>query len=250
MKLDGIVEYLDGYLDTEGFLDFEGAENGLQVGGPDQIEQLYTAVDASEEVIGLCMKGGPGLLLVHHGLFWGEGRSITGPLLRKVSALIEGNIALYSAHLPLDAHIEVGNSMVLMKQLGLEPEGRFGEAMGQEIGWWCSTNVKRKELLQIVSGVVGGDARLVGGGSSNTERVGVVTGSAGSMIRQAAKNGIDTLITGEGSHPNYHDAIELGVNVIYAGHYATETWGVNALGDHLAERFALSTDFIDVPTGF
>ncbi len=250
MKLSAIVEYLDQYLDIEGFADFEGAENGLQVGGPEDITKLYAAVDASEEVINRCVSRGPGLLLVHHGLFWGEKRNISGPLLRKVSALIGGKTAVYSSHLPLDAHVEVGNSAVLIRELGFEPEGRFGKALGADIGWWCGAEFERHKLLEVVNGVVGTQGKLVEGGPRTTRKVGVVTGSVGSMIRQAAKEGLDTLITGEGSHPNYHEAIELGVNVIYAGHYATETWGVNALAEHLVARFGLGLEFVNLPTGY
>ncbi|HIF37736.1 MAG TPA: Nif3-like dinuclear metal center hexameric protein [Gemmatimonadetes bacterium] len=250
MNLGAIVEYVNGYLGKEGFPDFEGAENGLQVNGAGLVDRLYAAVDASEEVIGRAGAKGPGLLLVHHGLFWGEKRSLTGPLFRKVEGLIKGGVGLYAAHLPLDAHPEVGNSAVLARECGLEPAGRFGRALGVEIGWWCETDLERSRLVETVEKVVGRESRLVAGGQKITRKVGVVTGSAGNMVRQAAENGVDTLITGEGSHPNYNEAMEFGVNVIYAGHYATETWGVRALGQHLGERFGLGMEFIDVPTGF
>ena len=164
--------------------------------------------------------------------------------------MIKGGIGLYAAHLPLDAHPEVGNSAVLARECGLTPAGRFGKALGVEIGWWCETDWERSRLVETVEKVVGGECRLLGGGPNKTRKVGFVTGSAGNMIRQAAEGGLDTLITGEGSHPNYNEAIEFGINVIYAGHYATETWGVKALGQHLEIRFGLSMEFIDAPTGF
>jgi dinuclear metal center YbgI/SA1388 family protein len=250
MNLRAIVEYMNGYLETEDFPDFDGAVNGLQLDGRSTVDRLYTAVDASEEVIGRASEKGPGLLLVHHGLFWSERRSLTGPLFRKVEGLIRGEVGLYAAHLPLDAHPEVGNSAVLARECGLNPAGRFGNALGVEIGWWCSAEMERTKLLGIVERAVGAEGRLVAGGPEKTRRIAVVTGSAGNMVRQAAERGVDTLITGEGSHPNYNEAMELNVNVIYAGHYATETWGVNALGQHLEKRFGLSWEFIDAPTGF
>ena len=250
MKLNSIVEYLDGYLGIKGFPDFDGAENGLQVSGCEEVERVYTAVDASEEVIGRVKEKGPGILLVHHGLFWGAGRSLTGPLFRKVSALIEGEVALYASLLPLDAHIDVGNCAVLARACDLKPEGRFGDALGTEIGWWCDVELEITELAEVVGRVVGGKPRLVAGGPETTNKVAIVTGSVGNMVRQASECDVDTLITGEGSHPNYHEALEFGINVIYAGHYATETWGVQALGLHLAERFGLGVEFVDAPTGF
>ena len=250
MNQGAIVEYVNGYLGIEDFPDFDDAENGLQVSGTDQVDRLYAAVDASEEVIGRVEQRGAGLLLVHHGLFWGERRSLTGPLFRKVERLIKGGIGLYAAHLPLDAHPEVGNSAVLARECGLTPAGRFGKALGVEIGWWCETDCEMSRLVETVEKVVGGECRLLGGGPNKTRKVGFVTGSAGNMIRQAAEDGLDTLITGEGSHPNYNEAMEFGINVIYAGHYATETWGVKALGQHLETRFGLSMEFIDAPTGF
>jgi len=174
---------------------------------------------------------------------------MVGPRFRKLRALIEGKVALYSAHLPLDAHFEVGNCAVLCRALGWSPKERFGSHQDHEIGWWCEVDYGRDALVEHVGEVVGGPVRLIPGGPEHIYRVGLVTGAAASLIPEASRQGLDALITGEGPHHTYHDAMEYGVNALYAGHYATETWGVRALGTHLEERFNLQQEFIDMPTG-
>ncbi len=248
MKLESLLQYLAEYLEVEGFPDHALAHNGLQVEGPTEIERLAVAVDASEAVIVQAVEAGVDLLIVHHGLFWDGQTPITGRRFRKVRSLIQGGTALYGCHLPLDAHVEVGNCAVLCKEMGWEPAGRFGGEEGREIGWWCEVDVDREALVTRVSEVVGGPVRLIPGGPEHVYRIGVVTGAAASLIPDAAEFGLDALLTGEGSHHTFNDAMEYGVNTLYAGHYATETWGVKALGAHLEERFGLTWQFIDAPT--
>ena len=181
----------------------------------------------------LAAQQGADLLLVHHGLFWGGLAPLTGRAYRRVAGLVKHNIALYSAHLPLDVHPEVGNNAVLARQLGVARRGEFGEEYGIRIGVWGEVDVSRAALAQRLEEVVGGRARLMAFGPERVRRVGIVTGAAGSMIAQAAALGLDTYITGEGSHHTFFDAEELGLNVFYAGHYATETFGVRALAERL-----------------
>lgn len=249
MKTESLLQFLDDYLGVTGFPDYPNALNGLQLEGPEEVERVVAAVDASEETIGEALRLGGDLLLVHHGLFWGGLRPVRGRRFRKLSRAIEGGLAIYSAHLPLDAHPDVGNCAVLARELGVPLEGRFGQYEGADIGWWGTVDADRVSFAERVEEVVGGPVRVIGGGGEEAGRVAVLTGGGGSFIEEAARAGIDTLVTGEGGHHTYHDAVELGVNVLYAGHYATETWGVRALAAELEERFGLSREFVDLPTG-
>src|SRR5205823_10994481 len=169
---------------------------------------------------------GADLLLVHHGLFWGGLQQLTGRAYRRVASLIANDIALYSAHLPLDLHPEVGNNAVLARQLGVSLRGEFGEEYGVRIGRWGETDVSRDALARQLAALTSSAPRLMAFGPERVRRVGIVTGAAGSMIAQAAAAGLDTFVTGEGPHHTFFDAEELKLNVFYAGHYATETVGV------------------------
>lgn len=250
MELESIVQFLDGYLDVAEFPDYEGAHNGLQVEAPGPVSRLAAAVDASEASIAEAVAKGCDLLLVHHGLFWGGGAPITGRRYRRLASLIRNEVALYSAHLPLDAHPDVGNCALLARAVGLETEGRFGSFRDAEIGWRCrAAALDREELRERIAEAVGRSVRLIPGGPETVTSVGVVTGGAASMIGAAAHAGLDAFVTGEGAHHTYMDAMELGVNVYYAGHYATETFGVKALTELVAERYELPWEFIDQPTG-
>lgn len=251
MKLESLLQYLDGYLGVGEHPDYPTALNGLQVGGPMEVARVATAVDASEASIRAAAELGADLLIVHHGLFWEGLRPLTGRRFRRIEALISGRVALYACHLPLDGHAEVGNCALLARALGVEPEARFAAYEGVEIGWWGTlpepTDVHR--LAARFEAVVGGPVMRLPGGPERVERVGVVTGGGGSFIAEAAARGLDAFITGEGSHHNYFDATEHEIHVLLGGHYATETFGVRALGEHLAARFGLDAHFIDQPTG-
>jgi dinuclear metal center YbgI/SA1388 family protein len=160
-------------------------------------------------------------------------------------------VGLYSCHLPLDTHPEVGNCALLARAIGVEPRARVGSYKGVDLGWSGSLDepMTVTGLLERVAGAVGGPVRLLEGGPAEVRTVGVVTGGGGSFIAEAAAAGLDAFVTGEGAHHNYFDAAEYGIHVLFAGHYATETFGVRALGAHLAERFGLDVSFIDQPTG-
>lgn len=250
MKTESLLQYVDGLLGVGAHPDYRGAMNGLQVEGRGDVSRIGAAVDASEETIRAAVEAGVDLLLVHHGLFWGGPRPVTGPLYRKLGVLLEAGTALVGIHLPLDAHPELGNCILLARALDLDVQGRFGSYEGAPIGWWGSTGpVAPGELQERVAGAVGGPVRLVEGGPERIERVAVLTGGGGSFIEEAASGGFDALVTGEGSHHTYVDAMELGIHVYYGGHYRTETFGVRALAAHLAERFDLSWEFFDFPSG-
>ncbi len=249
IRLEQIVQYLDSRLEASEFPDYDRAVNGLQVSGPGEVRKVAAAVDAGEPSLRDAREAGCDLLLVHHGLFWGGSRPITGPLFRKVSELVQGGVALYSSHLPLDAHPEVGNCALLTRALGLEPSGAFGEFQGRTVGWWAECSLDREALRARVAEAVDGPVRVIAGGPDRIRRVGVVTGGGGAFIGEAARRGLDALVTGEGAHHTYLEALEQGVDVYYAGHYATETFGVRALARELEEEFGLPWIFIDHPSG-
>jgi dinuclear metal center YbgI/SA1388 family protein len=249
MQLADLVTYLDRYLDIAAVPDAPGAVNGLQVANGGSVARLAAAVDVNEATIGLAAAQGAHLLLVHHGLFWGGLKPLVGPAYRRVAGLVHHDIALYSAHLPLDRHPEVGNNAVLARALGVAPQGAFGEAYGAAIGVWGEVRVERATLARRLEACVGVAPRLLAFGPSDVRRVGIVTGAGGSLIAEAAAFGLDTYITGEGPHHTFFDAEELHLNVLYGGHYATETVGVKALAEHLGAKFALPWTFLDHPTG-
>jgi dinuclear metal center YbgI/SA1388 family protein len=261
VPLAELVEYLDDYLRVRSIPDERNAVNGLQVENRGLIGGIVAAVDASQatidSVIANCSDedGAPPLVLVHHGLLWDGNIPVAGRRYRRMAALLEHDIALYSAHIPLDLHPAVGNNIVLAERLGLAVEGWFGDYKGVPIGVWGNAParlVPRDALLADVNHALGTSepgARLIAGGPERVARVGIITGGAGGMIGAARDAGLDTFITGEGAHHTYFDAVEWGLNVIFAGHYATETLGVQALASHLAERFGLEWEFHDHPTG-
>lgn len=252
MKLESLLQYLDGFLGVADHPDYGPALNGLQVEGTSDVQRLAAAVDASEEVIDEAVKGGADLLLVHHGLFWDGFRPLTGRRYRKVRRLVNGGTALYSVHLPLDAHAEVGNAALLAAALGVEEREPFGDYKGSAVGWGgrLPEPLSRDALRARIATVLGDvPVHVIPGGPDLVSRVAVVTGGGASFTEEAAAGGWDALVTGEGSHHTHADAMELGVTVYLGGHYATETFGVRALAEHLAERFDLEWWFIDRPTG-
>jgi dinuclear metal center YbgI/SA1388 family protein len=257
VPLRDLVEYLDDFLRIREVADEPNAVNGLQVENTGTIDRIVAAVDASLEAIegaGERDSGSAGqengtLLLVHHGLFWEGNVPLTGRRFRRVRALIDRNIALYSAHIPLDLHPDVGNNIVLARRLGIELEGWFGDYRGAPVGVHGRLALPRHDLVSQIDSLLGTEARLLPGGPAATSRVGIITGGAGGFIGQARDAGLDTFITGEGAHHTYFDAMEFGLNVIYAGHYATEQVGVQALAQHLGLHFQVPWEFHRHPTG-
>lgn len=249
MRLPELVEYLDRYLRVTEVPDYPGALNGLQVDGARDVARIGVAVDASEASIRAAVDGGCDLLLVHHGVFWDGNQPVTGRRYRRLRPLLQHDVALYAAHLPLDLHPEVGNNVVLARELGIELRGTFGAYQGVDIGVWGDCEITREALAARLDDVLGVRIHLMPGGPERIRRIGVITGGAGSSIRDAIAAGLDAFVTGEGAHHTYFDAVEGGINVYYGGHYATEVWGVRALAQHLAERFGLAWEFFDQPTG-
>lgn len=245
MNLSELVSHLDGYLRLAEISDYPNALNGLQVGNGGTVTRVAAAVDACEPVLRAAVDAGADLLIVHHGLFWGGLSAVTGAFRRKLKLALDANLAVYSAHLPLDAHAEVGNNVLLGRALGLG--GDLSPFL--KIGVRGELSISRADLQARLTGAVGGPVHLAPGGPERIRRVGIVTGGAGGEIFQAAAEGVDTFITGEGPHWTYTAAEESGINLFYAGHYATETFGVRALAGHIEQTFGLPWSFVDHPTG-
>lgn len=249
VALDQVVSHCDRLLRTGDFGDWEGAWNGLQVQNSGRVTRLAAAVDARLATVRLAVAAGADLLLVHHGLFWSPQHPWTGPRYELLRMVTEHNLAIYSSHLPLDAHPKIGNSIQLARALGLRACVPFFEAKGQMIGFRSATPMDRVVLLERLAAATGARPALLPGGPAGCRSIGVVTGGAGAELRDAARAGVDTFITGEGPHWTAALADELGINVLYAGHYATETFGVRALAAHLGRRYGLPWEFLDCPTG-
>jgi dinuclear metal center YbgI/SA1388 family protein len=247
---DRLVKYLDEYLDVAAIAD--DSPNGLQVQGASSVGKLAFAVDASAQTIRAALKAKAGMLVVHHGLFWKGHSQIVGSLHKRVSLLIRNDLSLYAAHIPLDCHPEVGNNVELARLFGFEITGRFGVYKGTEIGTLSRAPqpLTREALRKKVEETLGAGADLLPFGPSRVRKVGIVSGDAAMLAEEARRLGCDALVTGETSHSAYHMARDAGINVVYGGHYATETVGLLALERHLKETFGIASRFIPAPTGY
>ena len=249
VPLAAIVQYCDQTLRTKEIGDYERAANGLQVENRGRVSRIAATVDASLATIKLAVAARADLLLVHHGLFWGQSHPWTAKRYELLRLLIENNLAVYSSHLPLDTHPRLGNNARLCAALGLRKLRPFFSSHGQNIGFQSREKISRKELAKRLAQALGSRPLVIPAGKEVCERIGVVTGGAGGELKQAAAEGVDTFITGEGPHWTYALAEEVGINVFYGGHYATETFGVKALATELARKFKLPWSFLDYPTG-
>lgn len=247
--LKTIAEHLDRSLKIKSIADWPGALNGLQIANNGSVTKVGAAVDACEASIHAAAKAGVDFLVVHHGLFWGGAQPLVGAQFRKIKIALDANLAIYSAHLPLDVHPSLGNNALLCKALGFKKMEPFFFEKNQFIGLKTAHVTDRDELVRRLEKILGSNVKLSPGGPRKTTRIGVVTGGAGAEVVKAFAEGVDTFITGEGPHHSYLLAEELGVNLIYGGHYATETFGVKALAAHLAKKFRLPWAFFDHPTG-
>ncbi|WP_264488960.1 Nif3-like dinuclear metal center hexameric protein [Luteolibacter arcticus] len=248
-SLQEIVAFLDAELRIAEIPDYSGAVNGLQLENGGTVTKVAAAVDASLPVVEAAVAAGADLLVVHHGMFWQGVQPLTRAFYRKIKAAIDGGLAIYSAHLPLDVHPELGNNALMMNALGFKASGTFLDWKGTRLGLTVEVEISRESLISKVSDVVEGPLHVCPGGPREVRKIGLVTGGAGSEVAICPASGVDTFITGEGPHWSYPLAEELDVNILYAGHYATETFGVKAVAARLARDFALEWTFIDRPTG-
>ena len=244
-----IAQYADTFLHIAECGDWPNAFNGVQVENSGKVTKIGAAVDASTRAFTAAAERGVDLLIVHHGLFWPGVQSITGAFRRQIALLFEHDIALYSAHLPLDLHPLVGNNAQLATSLGLEETQAFLPLKGQLAGLKSDAAIPREELTRRLEQSLGERVKLIAAGPAVTSTIGVVSGGAGSEIYEVARAGVDTFITGEAPQWAAVAAEELGVNLFLGGHYATETFGVKALAAHLSERFSIPWEFISAPTG-
>jgi dinuclear metal center YbgI/SA1388 family protein len=253
--LSSIAEYLDDLLRIGELPDYPNALNGVQLVNRDQITRVAASVDISRRVIEQTIQVGANLLIVHHGMFWGGLQPLRGSQYERVRLLLDNDIAVYSAHLPLDAHPEVGNNVLLARELGLTPAGGFAEYRGLMVGVRGEAHVSTAALLErarVFAAQHGGAARATPFDPARmTARWAICTGAGASAdtMAEASAAGIDTVIVGEGPHWTAVDAPEAGMVIIYAGHYATETLGVRALAERVADRFGTSWSFVEAPTG-
>lgn len=247
---DEIVAWLDETLDLGAWSD--KSLNGLQVEGDAEVRRVAVAVDAAMATFLMTAEAEAEMLVVHHGLFWGSAEPVTGPLKARLMALLEEGISLYAAHLPLDGHRQLGNNAVLSRLLELRETSPFGEYGGVTIGvrGTLPEPVDREELAAKLEALLDARPDVLPFGPASIRTVAVVSGDAAGLVPDAAAAGVDAFVTGESDHVAWHAAREHGVNLVFAGHYATETLGVRALGDAVAERFGIEAVFLDAPTGY
>ena len=249
ISLKNITSFLDKELALAVFPQDESA-NGLQVEGSKTIKKIGIAVDACDYVFKKASENNVDFLFVHHGLIWGGLKNIRGLTKKRIKALFDSDISLYACHLPLDWHPEYGNNIQLLKLLNIKKMDEFGEYHGKKIGYWgrIKNEITLKAFTSDVDRILHTKTTFVNFGRK-VRNIGVVSGGGWFAINEAEKYGIDTFLTGEPSHSAYTLAEEMKVNLVFAGHYATETLGVKAVGEMLKKKFGGAVEFIDHPTG-
>jgi len=248
-SLTEIISYTDDFLRIREVGDWDNALNGLQIENSGRVTRIGAAVDVSTRVLSAAAKKNVDLLIVHHGLFWPGLQPVRSALRRQLQLAFENDIALYSAHLPLDVHPKVGNNAELVAALGLKSAQPFLEEKGQPVGLKARASMPRSELVRKLRKALNGPVKVFNFGPKQPRAIGIVTGGAGSEIYRVAQENIDTFITGEAPHWAAIAAEELGMNLLLGGHYVTEVFGVKALAAHLSKRFKVPWEFIHRPTG-
>jgi dinuclear metal center YbgI/SA1388 family protein len=248
-RITSIITALDELLDVSAFTDF--GPNGLQVPGPRDVSRVVTGVSAQRPLIERAVEEGAQLVLVHHGLFWDFlPTGLTPVLAERLRPLFKHDVALAGYHLPLDAHAELGNNAILADRLGCERHEPFGTYKGRPIGragTFPGDGVPAAELFDRVHEVTKREPTVFDGGPERVRRIGIVSGSGADMLPEAIDLGLDAFLTGEPREHVMADSREAGIHFIAAGHYATETFGIRALGDWLARRFEIDHLWVDLP---
>ena len=244
VALNDLVAYCNDRLFLPGFPDFPGAMNGLQAANNGTVTRIGAAVDAGIEPFRKARDAKIDFLLVHHGMFWDAPRPLVGPMHEKVKLLLDSNIALYSAHLPLDAHPEIGNNALLVRELGLQPAREFYEHEGRKLGAIGKHSGPRAALRAKLEKLFPGGVVALEFGSDSPAEVAVITGGGYGVGDELAAEGVDTFVTGELKQHWFNRAQEERLNVYACGHYATETFGVKALAAELSAKFGLPWEFI------
>lgn len=244
MERDELLRYLDATLETARFRDY--CPNGLQVEGRAEVRRIVAGVTASQALLEAAIARSADAILVHHGWFWkGEDGRITGLRRRRIGTLLTHDINLFAYHLPLDAHPGLGNNAQLAQRLGWIAEGRFGE---QDIAWHGSVAAPTTAgaLAESLAAALGRPPQLIGDLNRPVCRIGWCSGGAQGYFEQAIALGLDAYVSGEISEQTVHLARESGVAYLAAGHHATERYGVQAVAEHLAGRFGLQCEFVDI----
>ena len=252
MRFSDLDDYFRSFLPFEEFAKVDPSKNGIQVErseGP--IRRVAFTVDAAMEPFDKAAEWGAQAVVVHHGLFWGHEQTITGTHYRRIRFLVEKDMGLFACHLPLDAHLEVGNNAVMAERLGLRQIEPFGAFKGLAIGvkGVLPEALTPEEVSVRLFGSNDVPISILPFGKEKVRTVGLISGGAPRDAVTAAAEGLDLFITGDAAHTVYHNCLESGINVMFAGHYATETWGVWKLSEKLREDKGVETRFIDVPTG-
>jgi len=245
--LDIITQFCDERVKKTEIPDFPSSENGLQIANNGDVTKIGAAVDAGLKPFQEAIRADIDFLIVHHGLFWNPPIPLVDSAYRKIKIALDGNLAVYGSHLPLDCHPEIGNNAILARKLELKPVGTFLSHEGVDIGLLASGGPKtRKELGEKLEVLFPQGIQVMEFGSENPERIAILTGSGQAAVDEILTAGTDTLVTGELKQHHFNMAQELGLNLYACGHYATETFGVDALGREVAEKFDLPYQFIEI----
>jgi dinuclear metal center YbgI/SA1388 family protein len=254
-ELRDIVRFLDEELNTGGINDYPGALNGLQLANRGAVQHVAASVDFSTVVVKEAVARKADLLILHHGMFWTGPKPIVDAAYERLSLLFANDIAVYSSHLPLDLHAKYGNNVLLAREFGLTPSGGFASSQGVMIGVSGTSNVPTSELATRVDAFCTQHTRQLVTTpirpGQKTLHWGICSGAGASAdtLKEAMQLGLDTIIVGEGPHHTAVQAVDAGITVLYAGHYATETVGVRAIANEVANRFGIRSSFIEAPTG-
>ena len=240
---DAILDHARELLDLDSFHDY--GPMGLQVVGADEVTKIAASVSSSLEAFQRAKDAGAEMLLVHHGQYWeNEPRIVDLAMKRRLQTLFDGEITLAAYHLALDAHPEIGNNIIVARELGISEPERFLE-------WGFGVALREPTGLDGIAdrllSITGREPQVFEGGPATVERIAIVTGGGAKLVREAASAGYDAYITGEPAEPTLHLARELGIHFLAGGHYATETFGIKALAEKLAAEFSLDWEFVDVP---
>lgn len=249
MQRDELTGYLDELLRIHEISDF--GPQGLQIEGRAEVQKVVGLVDAHQPCVEAALARDADLMLVHHGIFWGGPKRLAGSYGRLVRTFIARDLNLYAAHLALDAHPQWGNNAELARRLGLTIQDWWADVKGTPLAALAAPPqpLGFDELVARFEEQVGPPRLVQPEGPQQVRRVGILSGFGANEIEAAARLGCDAFITGETSHAQYYDALNAGINVLYGGHYTSETVGVQALGQHLAEQFGIEFEFVDLPTG-
>ena len=253
--LSACIAFLDAMLETDRVPDYDQALNGLQLENAGTVSRVAVAVDFSSAAVVQAVGTGADLLIVHHGMFWGEPRPIVASRYARLRTAMAHNLAVYASHIPLDVHPTVGNNARLAHVLDLVPTHSFGRYRTIHVGVGGTSDLATEQLIDRVRAFAEPLGTQVVAtpctAGRRTAHWAIVTGAGASTatLDEAAEAGVDTLIVGEGPHHTAVEAVERGIAVIYAGHYATETLGVQALGNAIEREFELPWTFLHVPTG-